>query len=323
MSVQSVSMSTPKDTVILSKTKKTGKNKKTKKNPKPVSDQDDIDAYLDSLQQEMKETNTVDQNDTDQNKKTTSSQETPFQPSEETLKKFYDFAFKEAYKLRDAVKAEVEKNPSYSKIEDNKKMKLFDEFGSFMQAHPVVARYMICMGQFSGKAFKRYLDRCINMKHPASEDRAKDYMEDQRIRRQADYIQFLWEASQTGHPNMEEARWHWRETYKILKGELDDFRNKHDEVKKSVEEEKKQSKKEIMKEMLERVRTGAQKLSEEDEKELIWYLKQNKYENNYKKCLANIRELPLIQHTSEGLGMGPPEPEKDPKSDPKAWTKVM
>lgn len=323
MSVQSVSMSTSSDTAISHKTKKAVKNKKNKKNSKTTSDQDDIDAYLDSLQQEMKETVTGDQNDTDQNKKPTSSQETPFQPSQETLKKFYDFAFQEAYKLRDAVKTEVEKNPSYSKIEDNKKMKLFDEFGSFMQAHPVVARYMICMGQFSGKAFKRYLDRCINMKHPASEDRAKDYMEDQRIRRQADYIQFLWEASQTGHPNMEEARWHWRETYKILKGELDDFRNKHDEVKKSVEEEKKQSKKEIMKEMLERVRTGAQKLSEEDEKELIWYLKQNKYENNYKKCLANIREHHLTPHTSEGIGRGPPEPEKDPKSDPKAWTKVM
>ena len=74
------------------------------------------------------------------------------------------------------------------------------------------------------------LDKIRMVMHPPPDKREKNYMEDQWIRRQADYVRFLWEAYQKGHFNNAEAKFIWEDSYTKLKGEFDDFRNIYKQV---------------------------------------------------------------------------------------------
>jgi hypothetical protein len=192
--------------------------------------------------------------------------------------KYIEEAVQEALKLWKDVKT-MSETEEFMKWNDSQKIKHFREkmgYENFMNDQPVVSNYMICMRCFSVKAFRRYLMKCKMTKHTRESMQQKGYMEDQWARRQADYMRFLWEASQKGHFNHTIAQMKWQEAYEQFKGEMDDFRDKHDKIKKTVDDEKKVHKVEVINEMVDRLRNSNQKLSEDDTRKLIEIIKTAK-----------------------------------------------
>ncbi len=174
------------------------------------------------------------------------------------------------------VKAYVMKDPEYKNMPDQEKMELFrTKFGyaMFMDEFPIVARYMVCHGQYSAKAFDRMLQKIERAVHPPPDQRKEGYMEDQWVCRQADYVQYLWESYQKRHYNTAERQWIWQTTYERLKKEFDDFRSMHKEIEERVKNEKKTLSGQNARELLERLASGTQNLSSEEEEFLLAQLK--------------------------------------------------
>lgn len=214
--------------------------------------------------------------------------------------------------LKDIIKADGER---FANMPDKNKLQFFREelkYEEFMKEFPVTTRYLICMGQYSTKAFKRFLNRVRLAKHPEPGLRPKGYMEDQWIRRQADYVRYLWEAYQKHHWNNEEAKMVWSESYKQLRGEFDDFRDKYKDIEKSTKIEKKKHNAEVAKEILQRYASGDQTPETDEEKqELLRMLKDRVYKHRFdqgmKELLTKVKE---IKHTASGRGTNTEDPDK-------------
>lgn len=193
--------------------------------------------------------------------------------------------------LKDIINDSGEK---FTKMSDKHKLQFFREdlgYAEFMKEFPVTARYLVCMGQYSPKAFRRFLDRVRYAKHPSPMERPKGYMEDQWVRRQADYVRYLWEAYQKGHRNNSEAKRVWQEAYGRLKGEFDDFRDKYKEVEKFTKEERKKHDAERAKELLRRYADGVQTPETDEEKQkLLHMLTDQVYRHRFNRALAELLE---------------------------------
>lgn len=190
-----------------------------------------------------------------------------------------------------AVKKHVKANPDFKDLDDKKKLDFFRvSFKTEMEEHPIVTRYMICLGQFRAKAFRKMLEKTKRMVHPPPEKREKGYMEDQWIRRQADYVQFLWEEYQRGHYNTAERKWVYQEAYNRLKGEFDDFRDMHKEVEKRVEEEKKSLAGRNVRDLLVRLKSGKQQLSDDEMTFLRHELRSVLIKSNFRVVLKQLKE---------------------------------
>lgn len=207
------------------------------------------------------------------------------------------------------VKDVVKKDATFKTLEDKKKIDFFRKnmgYASFMDDHPIITRYMICMGQYKTSAFKRYLDKVKKTVHPPVDKREKGYMEDQWIRRQADYVQYLWESYQRGHYNNAEKKWVWQNAYQNLRGEFDDFRDMHKDIEARVEEEKSVLAAQNARELLERLKTGSQQLSAEEELVLLRELQniiiKRKYATTLEELVAKVK---LVPSCSSGTGQGP------------------
>ena len=62
------------------------------------------------------------------------------------------------------LKNRVKSNPKFAELPDSKKIEIYQksEFKEFYTNFPIVSRYMICMGQFSVNAFRRFLKEDSN-----------------------------------------------------------------------------------------------------------------------------------------------------------------
>ncbi len=295
-------------------------HRRNKKNRKPQKSTDDVDSLLDSLIKENKKvenkkvehknTETKDEND---NHNHEHKHEKKNLLTDQT--KSVDELIKMAEEMWKALKDHIKENPDFVKLEDKAKLEYFREkmgYREFMTEYPITTRYMVCMGQYSSKAFRRMLDKVRTVVHPPPDKREKGYMEDQWVRRQADYIRYLWEAYQKSHYNHAEAAYVWEDAYTKLKGEFDDFRNKHKESEQRVKEEKEKFKAENAKDLLTRLRSGEKKLNEQEEKELYETLKdrlyKKRFDNTMKQLVEKRKETLAV---SEGIGTGAPLPDKD------------
>lgn len=210
------------------------------------------------------------------NKKTNTNQTNQ---TNQNIEKIIDENIKNALKVWNDVKKIVTENPEYKQWEDKKKISYFREtldHKEFMNTYPVTARYMICVGHFTVKAFRKFLQKLYTVKLDPVKRLEKGYTEDQWLRRQADYVRYLWEDYQRGHYNINHAQMIWQDAYQKLKGEMDDFRDKHKEIEKNISKEKKIYEVENAKELINRITTTNQKLSEDDTKKLIELLKKAK-----------------------------------------------
>jgi len=208
----------------------------------------------------------------------------------QTREEYVSLALKEADTLWNKLRKMVQEQPGFVKLPDQDKIELFmKDHKTFQNEFPIVCRYMICMGQYKEKAFEKYLNKVKNFK--IKENREKGYMEEIWIDRQADYVKYLWEEYQkqartkyTQH----EARKVWKAARESIKTEFDQFRGKHKEAEEKINKEKVQNKQELTKELVERIKLGKQKLSDEDMQKLIEQAKVRLFIQRKDKTMAEL-----------------------------------
>jgi hypothetical protein len=165
-----------------------------------------------------------------------------------------------ANKLWRDLKERILDEPEFVKKSDSEKVDIYQksEFKEFYINYPIVCRYMICMGQFSNKAFKRYLLKCKSMstvKHTENHN-----AEDEWIQRQSDYIRYLWESYQKQNFNEADAQAIWQQSYKTLTQEFTDFKKLHKEVEAKLKVDDEFNKSSMVKELLQRLANEEQSL---------------------------------------------------------------
>ncbi len=219
-----------------------------------------------------------------------------------------------------ALKSLVKSTPSFEKKSDNDKLAYFRDdmkCKDYINEFPIVCRYMICMGQYSRKAFRRFLDKIkIDKKTtPPADQRPKGYMEDLWLKQQAYYVRYLWESFQKSHFSVQKAQQVWRDAYTSLKGEIDDFRNKHEEIKEQVEKEKLEIKSEIANDFVNHVCKNPEAIDPQDMRALHYVLKGKQYRRWFTNCLKDmLTRVSLVPHSCGGVGVVPVEPEEDNKA---------
>ena len=202
---------------------------------------------------------------------------------------------------------EYRESPAVKKLTDKQKLTYFREkhsFGMLMDELPIVTRYMICMGQYSPKALARVIDKSARLVHPPVDKRPKDYTQEQWICRQADYVQYMWEEyNKKKHYNMAERKYVWDSTYKLLKGEFDDFKNLHTDLTEKVEEEKKELAGSMARDLLQRIQEKTQPLAEADSQALAIDLVNLLYKKVFDNVMTELTaEYPPLLETCTGYG---------------------
>ncbi len=223
-----------------------------------------------------------------------------------------------AEKMYKELKEVVHANKKFVEMEDKLKLDLFrknKEYDEFMTEFPVVSRYLICMGQYKTKAFRKMLEKIKLKAAEPMQQREKGYNEDQWIRRNCDYVRYLWEAYQKTHYSQAESNFIWEDTYRKLKGEFDDFRNKYKDVEEATKKEKERFKVQNAKDLLNRLNTKTQKLNENDSNKLKKSLYDLLYRRRYTNAINDLMtKTPKIEAVCEGKGTGPEEIKRDKKN---------
>jgi hypothetical protein len=216
---------------------------------------------------------------------------------------------KKAGEMWDKLKQTVKEKDDFIHMPDDKKLEHFREklgYSEFMTEFPIVSRYMICSGQYSKRAFVRFLEgiKLSNKNAPPPTQRPKGYMEDLWIRNRANYVRYLWEAYQRGsHPDIKEAMEVWNDTYKKLKGEFDTFKDTYEETKKKTKDEKKILHASSARDLIERLKEGTQFLNKEDSEDLLNMLRYIHKKRRYKNCLKQLLErTPRIKESTSMYG---------------------
>ena len=231
------------------------------------------------------------------------SQKEPQENSSNTI----ESSLNTASKMWDDLKKRVNENPSFVELPDHEKVRIYQdtEYKNFYTEHPIVCRYMVCMGQFSGKAFKRYLLKCKSMsaqKHVIDKT-VENPSEDRWIQRQADYVRYLWESYQRHHFNPNDAQDIWQNAYNTLSKECKDFKDMHKNIEEKMKIENKSNKAELVKEMLTRISSEEQTLDEHTTNRLIEKLKSQVIEQRRKKLIDQINsDVELIPPTRISQG---------------------
>lgn len=277
-STTSTSVSTPTTEPVLltRRQRKRRRQKKNKKTQLPV--EDTINNKIDSKFQKLQDGKAIDE--------------------------LVEYA-SQMYKV---VKDTVKSMPDFINWQDKKKLSFFRDtlkYKDFMAEYPVVSRYMVCMGQYKNSAFRKFLNKTRMTKHPPPAKREKGYMRDQWLQRQADYVKYLWIACKKGPYNHAEAKSIWTQAYQSLKGEMDDFKDKYEELKKSTKEEKKKLDADNARELLGRLIEGKQQLPDSNALKLKEKLLDLAYKRRMSNALADMMtKVPRMEPSSQGRGTG-------------------
>jgi hypothetical protein len=201
-----------------------------------------------------------------------------------------DASIDNAYTIWNDIKNRVKTDEKFIDMKDNDKLEIYqNKYKDFYSAYPIVCRYMVCLGQYSAKAFKKYLLKCKNITYTIEERKNREFISDQWVRRQADYIRFLWEAYQKQHYNEKEARGIWTHAYKTLNKEFIDFKSQEKKIENQLNDDKLKNKKELMKELISRISNDDQKIDNKSIANLLEILKDQSYKQNKKKTLNQIK----------------------------------
>lgn len=231
-----------------------------------------------------------------------------------------------AQEMWNVVRDLIKNKTGFSQSSDKEKLEFFADklnYKEFLDEFPVVARYMICLGQYSKKAFGRLLDK-VRIAHnnmPPPHQRPKGYAEDEWVKRQADYVRFLWEAYQPPHYDRSQGAAIWQDAYEKLKGEFDDFRLSYDQAEKTVKSNKKKFAIENTKDLITVLKDSDSGLTNADKKEILDILKQRLKPRRIKNIMKEILEkVPLIPAVCEGIGKG--ETDADTTDQPRQTIKM-
>lgn len=229
---------------------------------------------------------------------------------EQTTKQYTAIALMEAEKIWLNVEIAVleGREEFYSKTDEQKIDLIRQDFKEFYDNFPIVSRYMICMLQFSQKAFERFLNKCRIALENMPQKRDEGYMENQWIERQADYVRYLWEETQTRRINKKESDSVWLQAYNSIKKEFKDFKELHKNMEEKVKNDDKKYKTELLREMGERIIKGEQSIEAQELKDLLIKLKNKLYKQRYSKVITQIKEdVKFVFHTIAGVGLNQEE----------------
>jgi hypothetical protein len=146
------------------------------------------------------------------------------------------------------------RDEKFAKYSDKDKVaaveNLSPEYADFIKTYPIVAKYMIAGGRYSKDAFRKFVDRLINYKYLPKNEQPQGYMHDQWLRRQADYIRFMWcDYNRRRHVQPAEHQKIWEEAYASFKGEFDKMQKLQTEAEELVAAEKKARSHELLGEL--------------------------------------------------------------------------
>ncbi len=193
------------------------------------------------------------------------------------------------------------KTEDYKTMSDNDKISLIQkDFAEFYKNFPIVARYMICLGQYSMKAFKKMLIKCNETKKTDK----KESNEQLWVKRQADYVRFLWEEYQGSNTfNQADSDSIWYQTHDALIKEFEEFRQLHEKAEKKVKSDALKHKKELLYELGERLVSGKQSLDNASTISLLNKLKDKLFKQRYNKVIADLlKNIPQLSAEYEGVG---------------------
>ena len=171
-------------------------------------------------------------------------------------RKYIEFAVRDANTLWKKIVSAVKKNPDIENWDDGRKIDYFYEDNKeFYKEFPIVCRYMVTMGQYSSRAFSKYLSfKAMDMKNmPPPHKRKPGYIEDKWVQREATYIKELWKSYKKGQYAESEAKLVWKHAYESLKKEFDGFRDTYKQTELKIKEENAYNNKELIKETLMRI----------------------------------------------------------------------
>lgn len=97
-------------------------------------------------------------------------------------------------------------------------------YHSFTVTFPIVLRYMIQLGQYSTKAFRKYVKRMQTNPYRSE----LEYCE-----RQADYVKYLFMECSNSH-NVQDAQKIWQNAYDLLAKEVEIFKQAEEKVKEKI-----------------------------------------------------------------------------------------
>lgn len=216
----------------------------------------------------------------------------------------FDQSVMTAEKLWNDIKQRVKDNPEFATMEDRKKLELYQtgDFKLFYNTYPIVSRYMICMGQYSTRAFKRFLKKFEMTQKKARSANNEEKM-DQWMRCQASYIRFLWESYQKQHFSAQSAQMVWQQSYQTLKQEYADFEQMQKDVELQLKKNKKLNKAELIKEMANRIANEQQQLSSSSASSLIKKLEVRLIQQRWEKMQEQIKtDVATIPPSRTGRG---------------------
>lgn len=230
------------------------------------------------------------------------------------------------------------RSPMYKKMSDDQKISLVQkDFALFYKNFPIVARYMICHGQYSSEAFRKMLINCKNSnleevyelvdemiqnetpqdkkgkgKMPESIALEQKLKESEKrtkaneilwVKRQADYVRYLWEYMQDNKFLQVDSDNIWKQAYQSLYNEFMQFKEMHKNTESKIKEEQLKHKKELLYEMSTRIIEGSQSLPKDAAIELLNKLKDKVYKQRYTKLLNQLLEkIPEIEPVTFGQG---------------------
>jgi hypothetical protein len=208
-----------------------------------------------------------------------------------TNAEYTSMALMEAEKLWLAVKIVALSNENFIHMKDEEKIDLIrKDFAEFYNNFPIVSRYMVCMGQYSQKAFRKFLKQCEQKLNHSPVKREEDYMQNQWIECQASYVRYLWEESHIKKFSRKESNEIWQQAHRALTEEFKQFKDQHMKTEEKIKRDEKKHKVELFKEAVGRVSTGAQSLDLEKTRALVNKLRDKKYKQNYELALRQLEE---------------------------------
>lgn len=224
----------------------------------------------------------------------------------------------EANKMWCNLKDRLKVNPDFVNIPDEDKIAIYqNEFKEFYNEYPIVCRYMICMGQYSHKAMKRYLIKCKNSQLTREQSQDKDYKADQWVMRRADYVRYLWESYQSQHFSASEAQQIWQHSYQTLKKEFKDFNDMQQDIEAKLKVDNNVNKAQLVKELVKRLASqdNNQNLSDDETQHLLNLLKTKACEQRRKNMIMQIKsDVETILPTRICIGTKKEESKEEPSS---------
>ena len=229
----------------------------------------------------------------------------------------------EANKMWCNLKDRLKVNPEFVNIPDEDKIAIYQkEFKEFYNEYPIVCRYMICMGQYSHKAMRRYLIKCKNSQLTREQSQDKEYKADQWVMRRADYVRYLWESYQAQHFSASEAQRIWQHSYQTLKKEFKDFNDMQQDIEAKLKTDNNLNKAQLVKELVKRLASqdNNQNLGKPETQHLLNLLKTKSYEQRRKNMIMQIKStVDTIAPSRVCIGTKQEEPEKE---EPNELSKV-